>query len=178
MTSKSRTRVAANTPSRICSKQAARKKPQPKYWFWVWIVMGTVHKERQDDPNALCEVWKNLFILHAHSEREALQKARKIGRAEAGDSRGSLALDGKPAICKFLGISSLGLIHEPLGDGAEICWSLQRCRQSTALKLPTDETTLLAQARKELQPYAEIESQRKLQARTRHHHAGDQRPDL
>ena len=112
--------------------------------------MGTVHKDRQDDPNALCEVWKNCFILHARSEREALQKAKKIGRAEAGDSNGSLRLDGKPAICKFLGISSLGLIHEPLGDGTEICWSLQRCRQSTALKLPSNEAALLAEAKKEI----------------------------
>lgn len=125
------------------------KKTPNKYWFWAWTVMGTVHKDRQDDPAALCEVWKNCFILHARSEREALKKAKKIGRAEAGDSKGSLRLDGKPAICKFLGISSLGLIHEPLGDGAELCWSLQRCKQSTALKLPTDEATLLAQAKKE-----------------------------
>ena len=125
------------------------KKTPNKYWFWAWTVMCTVHKDRQNDPAALCEVWKNCFILHVRSEREALQKAKKIGLAEAGDCNGSLRLDGKPATCKFMGISSLGLIHEPLGDGAEICWSLQRCRQSTALKLPTDETTLLAQAKQE-----------------------------
>jgi Domain of unknown function (DUF4288) len=134
----------------VFSMHVAMKKKSNKYWFWAWTVLGTVRKDRQDDPAALCEVWKNCIILHAHSEREALRKAKKIGRAEAGDCRGSLTLDGKPAICKFLGISSLGLIHDPLGDGAEICWSLRRCRQATALTLPTDETTLLNQAKEEL----------------------------
>lgn len=121
-----------------------------KHWFWACTVLSTVHKSRADDPTAPCEVWKNCIIIRARDEHEALRKAQKIGRSEAGDSRGSLRLDGEPAICKFLGVSSLGLIHEPLRDGAEMCWTLKRCKQSTALKMPTAEAILLSQAHKEL----------------------------
>jgi hypothetical protein len=125
-------------------------KPRAKYWFWAWTVLGTVHKKRVSDPNALCEVWQNLIIIHATNEREALRKAEKIGRSEAGDADGSLRLDGKPAICKFMGVASLGLIQEPLEDGAEITWNLKRCKQATALELPQPRATLLAAAKKEL----------------------------
>src|ERR1700752_2297488 len=111
-------------------------KPRTKHWFWAWTVLGTVHKGRENDPNAPCEVWKNLIILHAATADEALRKAEKIGQSEAGDSRGSLQLDGKPAICKFMGLASLGLIHDSLEDGAEITWNLKRCKQAMALKLP------------------------------------------
>jgi len=125
-------------------------RPRAKYWFWAWTVLGTVHKGRENDPTAPCEVWQNLIIVQAGSESEALRKAEKIGRSEEGDSRGSLRLDGKPAICKFMGVASLGLIHEPLGDGTEITWTLKRCKQATALKLPRSRAALLAAAKKEL----------------------------
>lgn len=121
-----------------------------KHWFWAWTVLSTVHKSRQDDPTAPCKVWSNCIIIRASDEHEALRKAKQIGQSEAGDTRGSLRLDGEPAICKFLGVVSLGLIWEPLRDGAEICWRQKRCKQSTALKLPTAEATLLSLAKKEL----------------------------
>jgi len=125
-------------------------KTRAKHWFWAWTVLGTVHKKRASDANALCEVWQNLIIIHATNEREALRKAEKIGRSEAGDSRGSLRLDGKPAICKFMGVASLGVIHDALEDGAEITWNLKRCKQATAQKLPKARSALLAGAKKEL----------------------------
>jgi hypothetical protein len=125
-------------------------KARAKYWFWAWNVLGTVRKDREKDPNALCEVWQNLIILHARNEHEALRKAEKIGASQAGDARGSLRLDGKPAICKFMGVASLGLIHDPLADGTEITWNLKRCKQSTALKLANTRAALLAGAKKEL----------------------------
>ena len=125
-------------------------KPRVKYWFWTWTVLGTVHKHRKSDPTAPCEVWQNLIILHAATPGEALRKAEKVGQSQAGDSRGSLRLDGKPAICKFMGVASLGVIHDPLEDGAEITWNLKRCRQATALKLPKPRAKLLAGANKEL----------------------------
>jgi hypothetical protein len=124
-------------------------KQRAKFWFWAWTVLGTVPKRRKNDPTAPCEVWQNLVILHAASPDEALRKAEKIGRSGAGDSRGSLRLDGEPAVCKFMGIASLGLIHDPLEDGAEITWDLKRCKQSTALKLPKTRIGLLAAAKKE-----------------------------
>src|SRR6202011_6159694 len=125
-------------------------KPRVKYWFWAWTVVSTVHKGRKKDPNASCEVWQNLIIIQASDEREGLPKAEKVGRADAGDCFGSLRLDGKPAVCKFMGVASLGLIHDPLEDGAEITWNLKRCRQAAALKLPKPKARLLAGAKKEL----------------------------
>ena len=125
-------------------------KPRVKYWFWAWTVVGTVHKDRKKDPNASCEVWQNLIIIQASDEREALRKAEKVGRADARDCLGSLRLDGKPAVCKFMGVASLGLIHDPLEDGAEITWNLKRCKQATALKLAKPKARLLAGAKKEL----------------------------
>jgi len=112
-------------------------------------VLGTVHKHRCEDPKALCEVWKNLVIVNGSTEREALRKAKAIGRSQAGDARGSLRLDGKPAICRFLGIADMGLIHDRLGDGAEIIWQLQRCAQHKAKALAADEAVLLSRAKKE-----------------------------
>ncbi len=35
--------------------------------------MGTIHKDRQDDPAALCEVWKNCFIIRALRTRSATE---------------------------------------------------------------------------------------------------------
>ena len=89
-------------------------KLKAKHWFWAWTVLATVHKDKRRDPHARCEVWENLIILHARTPREALRKAEKIGRAEAGDCLGSLRLDGKSALCKSVGVASLGLIHDGL----------------------------------------------------------------
>jgi hypothetical protein len=125
-------------------------KQRAKHWFWAWTVYGTVHKDRANDPNAPCEVWQNLIILYAATAVSALRKAEKIGQSEAGDSRGSLRLNGKPAICKFMGVASLGLIHDTLEDGAEITWQMKKCKQSTALKLPKARARLLSEANKEL----------------------------
>jgi hypothetical protein len=125
-------------------------KSRTKHWFWAWTVLGTVQKSRANDPNAPCEVWQNLIILHAATANEALYKAEKIGRSEAGESRGSLRLDGEPAICKFIGVASLGLVHDSLEDGAEITRNLKRCKQAAALKLPNARSALLAGAKKEL----------------------------
>ena len=119
------------------------------HWFWAWTVLATTQKDKLADPKARCEVWENLIILHARTPREALRKAEKIGRADAGNCRGTLRLDGKPALCKFLGVASLGLIHDGLIDGAEITWRLKRCSQSAATKSLTSRATVIAEAEKE-----------------------------
>lgn len=124
-------------------------KSHAKHWFWAWTGLLTAQKEKLRDPNARCEVWENLIIVHARTPREALRKAEKIGRAEAGDCRGSLRLDGKPALCKFVGVSSLGLVHDGLVDGAEITWRLNRCKRSAATKSFPPRATLIAEAEKE-----------------------------
>jgi hypothetical protein len=124
-------------------------KQHARHWFWAWTVLATVQKGKQRDPGARCEVWENLIILHARTPREALQKAERIGRADTGDCSGSLRLNGKPATSKFMGVASLGLIHDGLVDGAEITWRLKRCKQSTATKALRSRGTLIAEAEKE-----------------------------
>jgi hypothetical protein len=124
-------------------------KSHAKQWFWAWTVLATTQKDKLRDPNARCEVWENLIILHAGTPREALRKAEKIGRSEAGDCNGSLRLDGKPALCKFVGVASFGLVHDGLVDGAEITWRLKRCKQSAATKSLTPRATLVEEAEKE-----------------------------
>ena len=125
-------------------------KASAKHWFWAWTVLSTTQKAKLGDPKAKCEVWENLLVVHAGTPREALRKAERIGRAGAGDCRGSLRLDGKPALCKFLGVASLGVVHDGLVDGAEITWNLRRCTQATAAKLPKRSATLIAEAQKEV----------------------------
>jgi hypothetical protein len=125
-------------------------KSSAKHWFWAWTVLATTQRAKLGDPKAKCEVWENLIILHADTPREALHKAERIGRSNAGDCRGSLRLDGKPALCKFLGVASLGLVHDGFVDGAEITWRLKRCTRATAAKLPKPSATLIAEAQKEL----------------------------
>lgn len=104
-----------------------------------------MRKSKAHDLHASCEVWKNLVIISAHNEFDAYQKATAIGKRDDGDCRGTLQLDGKPAVTCFLGVADMGLIYDDLKDGAEILWQIHRCRQSTALRLVADRATLVAE---------------------------------
>lgn len=109
----------------------------------------TLPKSRLRDPGARSEVWKNLIIIRARNAREALSKAIKIGTAQEGDCGGTLRLYGKPAVTEFLGIASVGVIHDDLADGSEITWELTRCRQKTARSLVQRPEDLIASLEKE-----------------------------
>jgi len=128
----------------------ASRKKREKHWFWVWLVQMTVAKKDLKNSKALGEVWENLKLIRAIHERQAYNKAMKIGRSEAGDCDGSLTLWGRPAMAKFLGVSDMGLIDDELEDGVEILWRLKRYRQFTARKLIPRKEKLLTDARKEL----------------------------
>src|SRR5713101_6891636 len=101
-------------------------------WFWAWLIEMTVAKSQVRNPSARTEVWKNLVLIQAKDAKEALAKASKTGKAESGDCRGTLRFNGKPAITQFLGVADIGLVHDELGDGAEILWQLRKCNQKTA----------------------------------------------
>jgi hypothetical protein len=105
------------------------------FWFWAWIVLGTVRKNSRNKPNAKCEAWENLVIISAQNPKEALRKAEQIGKESAGDCDGTLRLFGKPAQQYFLGVQNIGVIHETLEDGAEITWNLKRTILSKAKKI-------------------------------------------
>jgi len=120
-----------------------------KYWFWVCLLQMTVVKSRSHDPKAMTEVWENIKIVNANSPSEAYQKALKLGRAESGDCGGSLRLFGEPAVARCIGVSSMGLIHDNLVDGAEITWTLFRRRKSNAVAMATPRKRLLAEVNRE-----------------------------
>jgi hypothetical protein len=119
------------------------------FWFWAQIVLGTVRKTNLNNPRARCEVWTNLVIINAPNPIKAFQKAEQIGKQSAGDSRGTLSFFGRPALQMFLGIESIGVIHDELEDGAEITWSLKRTTFAKAKKLPESKTKLLRELSKE-----------------------------
>jgi len=119
------------------------------YWFWAWIVLGTVRKSNLKKPQARCEVWENLVIIQAGNPKEALTKATLIGKQSAGDCQGTLRFFGKPAKQIFLGVGSVGLIHEKLEDGAEITWNLKRLTFARAKKLIQPRDRLLRELSKE-----------------------------
>ncbi len=107
-------------------------KPSPQKWFWAQVLLMTVPKAHKNDPEAMTEVWSNLIVVRAKNPDAAYKKACRVGRADSGDSRGSLTLYGKPAITKFIGLADLGLVHDGLEDGSEIMWTLLRLRQRKA----------------------------------------------
>jgi len=127
-----------------------RKKSSQKRWFWAWLVEMTITKVKLHSASAQTEVWKNLVIIQASDPDEALHKVLKIGASEAGDCNGTLRLDGKPAVTKFLGVADIGLVYDGLEDGAEILWQLRRCSQKNARSLVRPKRVLLSTLRRDL----------------------------
>jgi hypothetical protein len=119
------------------------------FWFWAWIVLGTVRKNSSRKPRARCEVWENLVIIRALNPKEAFRKAEQIGKQSAGDARGTLRLFGKPARQHFLGVQSIGVIHEELEDGTEITWNLKQTTFSKAKKSILPKVQLLRELSEE-----------------------------
>lgn len=120
---------------------AARKR---KLWYWVWLVRMTVAKASLRNASAGSQVWRNLVLIQARNEREALAKAEAIGRSFAGDGEGALLLDGEPAESIFLGIADAGLVDYELGDGVEVMFELGHETQRGARRLARRRPALLA----------------------------------
>jgi hypothetical protein len=129
------------------------KSREPKYWFWAQLAQITIQKKRVKARNPVGEIWINLVIISARDVREALSKASALGKADQGDSRGSLTLDNKPAITKFVGIKNAGVIHDDLGDGAEIVFEMRRGTLEKLRKSLMNLAKLKAEIQRELQPY-------------------------
>jgi hypothetical protein len=125
--------------------------PQKKYWFWAWLVQATIAKEDLSSENAACEAWENLVIINADDEVEAYTKALEIGKTYDGDCQGTLRLDGRPATAQFLGVKTMGVIHEDLEDGAEITYDVMRCSHAEARRLVRLKEILLPLVKKELE---------------------------
>jgi hypothetical protein len=119
-------------------------------WFWCYLIQMTVQKAKLHNAETIVEIWKNLVVVQASTYEEAISKATEFGLREQGDDRGSLRLDGKPALRKFLGIGNMGLCHDGIEDGAEISWELIRCRHHNAKKLTKSKGEIISRLKKEL----------------------------
>ena len=60
-----------------------------------------------------------------------------------------MRLFGKPARQVFLGVQSIGVVHDPFEDGAEITWNLERMTFAKAKKLVLPKARLLREMSKE-----------------------------
>lgn len=69
-----------------------KKHSKTERWFWAWLIQITIPKSKIESPTAEGEVWKNLVIIRADNEVEALTKAHNIGAQEEGDCDGTLRL--------------------------------------------------------------------------------------
>ena len=114
---------------------------QGSLWYWAWLVQMTVAKGRRGSTS---QVWRNLVLIQARSEREALIKAEAIGRSSAGDAGGTLLLGGQPAKSVFIGIADAGLVDYELGDGVEVMCELGQRAVRNARRLTRPRPALLA----------------------------------
>lgn len=110
----------------------------------------TIPKSRARNLAARAEVWRNLVLIEARSADEAFKKATKIGKAESGDSRGTLRLNNKAARTYFVGIADMGLVYDELGDGAEIIWQLIKCSQKKARAMALPKKQILMRLKNDL----------------------------
>lgn len=120
-----------------------------KKWFWAENVIITVPKRRSDQIKKGI-VWHNLILIEAMNASQAITKARRFGKREAGDCRGTLRLDGAPAIAKYLGVKNIGLVHDGVRDGAEITYKEKRMVQLKAKNQVKTNAQLLQILQREL----------------------------
>jgi hypothetical protein len=115
-------------------------------WYWGFVVHITLPRKKWSSPNiskALGQVWRALLIVNARTGEAALNKLVKIGKRMEGDSGGTLKLNNKPAVTKFLGLENIGVIHDGLTDGAELLWELKRCSLNKAKSMVQSRSDLL-----------------------------------
>lgn len=122
----------------------------PMRWFWAWTLLMTSKKKDSAKPRAMAEVWKNLIVVRALTAEEAWDNACAIAKRSEGDDDGGLTLWGSPATTEFLGISDFGVVHDQLGDGAEILWQQRRCSRKTARTLARKKAQVCAEVAAEL----------------------------
>lgn len=101
-------------------------------------------------PAAHGELWRNLIVVRAISAQQAVSKVLKLGAQAQGDCDGTLRINAKPGLTRFLGVEDMGLIHEGLVDGSEILWQSSKCRQATARRLVKRRMDLIASLEVEL----------------------------
>ena len=112
-------------------------------WFWVWLRTITMNSGKYGKASSKGEVWDNLCLIEAHDEEEAYAKARNLGHLMEGGSVKTLRYNGKPAYCRFLGITDMGVLHDGVEDGAEILYrSSRQTLRCAKIKIKTKKSLL------------------------------------
>jgi hypothetical protein len=73
-------------------------------WFAAHVVL---YFEVDSSAEGPISVMENVYLIEAADEDTAWLKAEERGRADCGDSNGSLTLDGKPAELRYGGVRKL-----------------------------------------------------------------------
>jgi hypothetical protein len=108
-------------------------------WYAASIIIGMKRRDGKDGPILVHE---NIVLCEAPNANEALQKARKIGEAEAALDD-DLTLEGVPARRVFAGVRKLITVSNPSPydldqdrptDGTEITYSVFEVSNDEALE--------------------------------------------
>jgi hypothetical protein len=94
---------------------AYRNKNQTGWWLFGEVAQWVSDRQKKLTPRSRCPVHENLRLIRARSREEAYRKAVRLGRSGFP----SRTHGGK---WRFVGISMLLPVYEPLEDGSEILW--------------------------------------------------------
>jgi hypothetical protein len=110
-----------------------RNKSPYGWWIASYIERFEYEDENKDDLNRRCVAWENTIIIKARNREQAYRKAEKLGRLS--ESNGAYkTVDGRIAIWRYEGVTSLLPIYEELEDGAEILWKEHQNRTVKKIK--------------------------------------------
>jgi hypothetical protein len=103
-------------------------------WYAAHVIMYFKAKKGRQGRYL---VWENVFLVEAASTDEAFAKAERLGRADEGNSDGSLRLNDRPVTLTYGGVRKAvrvgyGTDDEPV-DGVEATYSVLRVQDRRAL---------------------------------------------
>jgi hypothetical protein len=113
-------------------------------WYAASVIMYIKFKKEEQEKYPLYE---NVFLIQAESDNEAIEKARKRGMEDEGDSNGTYSYEGRAATLVFAGVRKIiktqGAEERPT-DGTEITYSeMEVDTQETLFKLANGEPVVV-----------------------------------
>jgi hypothetical protein len=113
-------------------------------WYAASVIMYTRFKEGEQEKYPLYE---NVFLIQAETDNGAIEKARRRGMEDEGDSNGTYSYEGRPATLVFAGVRKViktqGADERP-ADGTEITYSeMEVDTQEALLKLANGEPVVV-----------------------------------
>jgi len=119
----------------VRGKYAARyRQPGRSDWFVASILLRFEYvDEDRSNPRRRCLAHENTHLIRATSPQVAYRKALRIGRAWAADPP-YRNIEGKLCRWRFVGLTNLLPVYEPLEDGAEVFWTEHSNRQVSTIE--------------------------------------------